>query len=123
MRDYVIATAPYPNSPLATAAALITLSAVSGGRVYTPTGLNLALYIALLAETGDGKDAPLKSPSKFLHAAGLHYMAQPGKSFTVSGFEQCLIDLRGSCVATCDEIGENLLAKIFPNAPCPPRLR
>jgi hypothetical protein len=113
MRDHVLATAPYPNIPLATAAALVTLSAVSGGRVYTPTGLNLAPYIVLLAETGDGKDAPLKAPGKFLHAAGLHYMAQPGKAFTVSGFEQCLIDSRGSCVATCDEIGENLLAKIL----------
>jgi hypothetical protein len=113
MRDYVLATAPYPNRPLATAAALVTLSAVSGGRVYTPTGLNLSLYLALLAETGEGKDAPLKAPGKFLHAAGLDYMAQPGKSFTVSGFEQCLIDSHGSCVATCDEIGENLLAKIL----------
>ena len=113
MRDHVLATAPYPNTPLATAAALVTLSAVSGGRVYTPTGLNLAPYIVLLAETGDGKDAPLKAPGKFLHAAGLHYMAQPGKAFTVSGFEQCLINSRGSCVATCDEIGENLLAKIL----------
>jgi hypothetical protein len=92
---------------------MVTLSAVSGGRIYTPTGLNLSLYLALLAETGEGKDAPLRAPGKFLHAAGLNYMAQPGKSFTVSGFEQCLIDSRGSCVATCDEIGENLLAKIL----------
>lgn len=94
-------------------AALATRSAVCGRRVYTPTGLTLALYLAMLAKTGQGKDAPLKAPARFLHAATLGLMAQPGKTFTVSGFEQCLIDSKGSCVATCDEIGDNLLRKIL----------
>ena len=40
-------------------------------------------------------------------------MHQTAKAFTISGFEQCLIDAKGSCVATVDEIAENLLAKIL----------
>ena len=40
-------------------------------------------------------------------------MHQTAKAFTISGFEQCLIDAEGSCVATADEIEENLLAKIL----------
>jgi hypothetical protein len=113
MRDHVLATAPYPNRPLAAMSALATLSAVCGSRVYSPTGLTLALYLVMLAETGEGKDAALKAPSRFLHSAGLGLMAQPGKTFTVSGFEQCLIDSQGACVATCDEVGENLLKKVL----------
>jgi hypothetical protein len=113
MRDHILATAPYPNRRLAVMAALATLSAACGRRIYAPTGLNLALYLAMIAKTGAGKDAPLRAVPKFLHASGLGLMAQPGKTFTVSGFEQCLIDSRGACVATCDEIGDNLLRKIL----------
>jgi hypothetical protein len=113
MRDHVLATAPYPNRPLATMSALATLSAVCGSRVYSPTGLTLAIYLVMLAETGEGKDAALKAPSRFLHSANLGLMAQPGKTFTVSGFEQCLIDSQGACVATCDEVGESLLKKVL----------
>lgn len=113
MRDHVLATAPYPNRPLAAMAALTTLSAVCGSRVYSPTGLTLALYLMMLADTGEGKDAALKAPSRFLHSIHLETMAQPGKTFTVSGFEQCPTDSRGACVATCDEIGESLLKKVL----------
>jgi hypothetical protein len=113
MRDYVLAIAPYPNRPLAVMSALATLSAVCGRRIYAPTGLNLALYLAMIAKTATGKDAPLRAVARFLHASGAGLMAQPGKTFTVSGFEQCLIDARGACVATCDEIGDNLFRKIL----------
>jgi hypothetical protein len=113
MRDHVLATAPYPNRPLAAMSALATLSAVCGSRVFSPTGLTLALYLVMLADTGEGKDAALKTPSRFLHSANLGLMAQPGKTFTVSGFEQCLIDSQGACIATCDEIGDSLLKKVL----------
>ena len=62
---------------------------------------------------GAGKNAPLTAIGKILHAAGLTAMHQTAKAFTISGFEQCLIDAKGSCVATADEIAENLLAKIL----------
>jgi hypothetical protein len=113
MRDWILGTAPFPNKPLAVMAAYATLSALCGGRLYSPTGLGLNLYLAMLAPSGAGKNAPLTAIGKILHAAGLTEMHQTAKAFTISGFEQCLIDAKGSCVATADEIAENLLAKML----------
>jgi hypothetical protein len=93
--------------------AYATLSAPCGRHLYSPTGLGLNLYLAMLAGSGVGKNAPLTAIAKILHAAGLTEMHQTAKAFTISGFEQCLIDAEGSCVATADEIAENLLAKIL----------
>ena len=39
----------FPNKPLAAMAAYATLSAPCGGRLYSPTGLGLNLYLAMLA--------------------------------------------------------------------------
>jgi hypothetical protein len=113
MRDWVLKTSPFPNTPLAVMAAYATLSAPCGRRLYSPTGLGLNLYLAMLAGSGVGKNAPLTAIAKILHAAGLTKMHQTAKAFTISGFEQCLIDAEGTCVATADEIAENLLAKIL----------
>jgi Protein of unknown function (DUF3987) len=113
IRDWILETSPFPNKPLAVMAAYATLSAPCGGRLYSPTGLGLNLYLAMLAPSGAGKNAPLTAVAKILHAAGLTEMHQTAKAFTISGFEQCLIDAKGSCVATADEIAENLLAKIL----------
>jgi hypothetical protein len=117
IRDWITKTAPFPNKPLAVMAAYATLSAPCGGRLYSPTGLGLNLYLAMLAPSGAGKNAPLTAIGKILHAAGLTEMHQTAKAFTISGFEQCLIDAKGSCVATADEIAENLLAKMLSKKP------
>ena len=106
-------TSSRPNRRMAVMAAFATLSGTTARHLYTPTGLGLGLVMAMLADTTVGKDAPLTAVGKFLHAAELGYMSQPAKSFSVSGFEQSVIDSYGACVATGDEIGENLLAKIL----------
>jgi hypothetical protein len=113
MRDWILATSPYPNRRMAVMAAFAALSGTTARHLYTPTGLGLGLVMAMLARTTVGKDAPLSAVAKILYAAGLGHMSQPAKSFTVSGFEQSLIDSNGACVATGDEIGENLLARIL----------
>jgi hypothetical protein len=59
MTDWIKATSYRPNPPLATAAAVAILSTVCGRRLFTPTGLSLAVYINCLAKTGVGKQAPL----------------------------------------------------------------
>ena len=93
--------------------AFATLSGPTARHLYTPTGLGLGLILAMLARTTAGKDAPLQATAKLLHAAGLGDMSQPAKSFSVSGFEQNIIDSKGACVSYADEIGEALLAKIL----------
>ena len=113
MRDWILATSPFPNRRMAVMAAFATLSGTTARHLYTPTGLGLGLVMAMLARTTVGKDAPLTAVAKILYAAGLGHMSQPAKSFTVSGFEQGLINSSGACVATGDEIGENLLARIL----------
>ena len=113
MRDWILSTSSRPNRRMAVMAAFATLSGTTARHLYTPTGLGLGLVMAMLADTTVGKDAPLTAVGKFLHAAELGYMSQPAKSFSVSGFEQSVIDFYGACVATGDEIGENLLAKIL----------
>jgi hypothetical protein len=84
--DWITKTASFPNKPLATMAAYATLSAPCGGRLYSPTGLGLNLYLAMLAPSGAGKNAPLTAIGKILHAAGLTEMHQTAKAFTISGF-------------------------------------
>ena len=86
MRDWILATSPYPNRRMAVMAAFATLSGTTARHLYTPTGLGLGLVMAMLARTTVGKDAPLSAVAKILYAAGLGHMAQPAKSFTVSGF-------------------------------------
>jgi hypothetical protein len=119
MRDWILNTSSHPNPRMAVMAAFATLSGVTARHLYTPTGLGLGLILAMLARTTVGKDAPLSAVAKILHAANLGHMAQPATAFTVSGFEQALIDSHGACVATGDEIGENLLAKILSNKATP----
>ncbi len=119
MRDWILATSPYPNRRMAVMAAFAALSGTTARHLYTPTGLGLGLVMAMLARTTVGKDAPLSAVAKILYAAGLGHMSQPAKSFTVSGFEQSLINSNGACVATGDEIGENLLARISAKRRCP----
>lgn len=64
MRDWVLKTSPFPNTPLAVMAAYATLSAPCGRRLYSPTGLGLNLYLAMLAGSGVGKNAPLTAIAK-----------------------------------------------------------
>ncbi len=108
--DWILETSRRPNRALAVASATAILSAVCGRHLYGPTGTALNLYIVTLAKTGAGKDRPLSAVGEFLTAAKLP-LAQTAKAFSVSGFER-LIAENPCCVATIDEMGANLLARI-----------
>ncbi len=109
--DWILETSRRPNRPLAVAAATAVLSAVCGRGLYGPTGTALNLYIVTLAKTGAGKDRPLSAIEEVLRAAKLEHLWTTGKAFHVSGYEK-LIEQKPGCVATIDEIGPNLLARI-----------
>ena len=109
--DWILETSRRPNRPLAVAAGTAVMSGLCGRWLYGPTGSAVNLYIAALAKTGAGKDRPLSAISEVLAAAGVPEIAQTAKAFSVSGFEGLIRD-HPCCVATTDEIGANLLARI-----------
>jgi hypothetical protein len=109
--DWIMLTSRRPNRPLAVASAVSVLSAVCGRWLYGPTGTALNVYIACLAKTGTGKDRPLSAPAAILAAAGLPRLHTSAKSFSVSALEQMMVD-RPCCLATVDEIGANLFARM-----------
>ena len=109
--DWILETSPMPNRPLAVAAATAAISTVCGRHLYAPSGTSLVVYIAMLAKTGVGKDRPLHAPAEILHASGLGALSKSGKTFAVSGLENMIVD-SPCCLATTDELGVNLLARI-----------
>jgi Bifunctional DNA primase/polymerase, N-terminal len=112
MADWIMATSRRPNRPMAVAAATAVLSTLCGRHLYAPTGTALNLYIVLLSSTGGGKDRPLAAVHALLKAASFPALAQTGKAFSVSAMEQLLLD-HPCCCAIIDEVGPNLLNKIF----------
>ena len=109
--QWIMTTARRPNRPLAVAAAAAVVSTVCGRHLYSATGTAMNLYIACLAETAVGKDRPFSAVSEILHACGLSGLHTTAKTFSVSGFEQLIVDTP-CCVAAVDEMGTNLLARI-----------
>ena len=87
------------------------LSAVCGRHLYAPTGTALNLYIVCLAGTAVGKDRPLSAPGEILKAAGLGELQTTAKGFSATALEQMMIE-HPCCVATVDEIGASLLARM-----------
>lgn len=111
MADWIIQTSRKPNRPLAIAAATAVMSGVCGRWLYSPTDCSLNLYIVMLAGTTVGKNRPLSAVLEILRAAGLDQIATTAKGFSVSAIEQMIVD-HPCCVATVDEIGPSLLAKM-----------
>jgi hypothetical protein len=109
--DWILATSPMPNRPLAVAAATAVISTICGRHLYSASRTAMNLYIACLAKTGVGKDRPLSAPGEILKAAGMSSLRQSGKSFAVSGFESMIVD-HPCCLAIIDELGGNLMARI-----------
>ncbi|UGX96766.1 PriCT-2 domain-containing protein [Bradyrhizobium barranii subsp. barranii] len=111
MADWIMRSSRRPNRPLAVASAVAILSAVCGRHLYGPTGCALNVYIVMLAGTAMGKDRPLSAPGAILEAADLSRLQTTAKGFSVSALEQMMID-HPCCVATADEIGASLFARI-----------
>ena len=109
--DWILETSPWPNRPLAVAAAASVLSTVCGRFLYGPTGSAMNIYVACLAETGDGKDRAFSAVAEILRACGLGKLQTTAKSFSISGYELMMVD-SPCCCASADEMGANLLARI-----------
>ena len=72
--EYVTATAPSPQPLLALGAGLTAFGAIAGRRYAGPTDLRTNLYCIGIADSGGGKDYPLKSAASLIVEAGMHHV-------------------------------------------------
>ena len=112
MVDWILATSPNPNRPLAVAAAVATLAPVAGwARLFGPTGSSLNPYIIMLGPTGIGKGRPFKAVGQILGAAGYAKLHRWGGAFSVSGLEAIIVKSPAVVMAK-DEIAKSLLPRM-----------
>jgi hypothetical protein len=69
--DHVCATAPSPQPWLTLGAALAMFGAAAGRRYAGPTGLRTNIYAIGIAQSGSGKDHPLRSATRLMIDAGI----------------------------------------------------
>lgn len=88
--QFTLATAPYPNRPLAFVGAIALLGTLTGRKVREPGNVRTNVQILALASSGVGKDWPRKvNSSILLHAEETRKIA--GKSASGEGIEDRLI--------------------------------
>ena len=88
--QFTLATAPYPNRPLAFVGAIALLGTLTGRKVREPGNVRTNVQILALASSGVGKDWPRKvNSSILLHAEETRKLA--GKSASGEGIEDRLI--------------------------------
>lgn len=68
--DHSLATAPYPNQPLAFCGALALQAFLGGRKVRDQADNRTNLYLLSLAHSSSGKDWPRKVNTRILHATG-----------------------------------------------------
>lgn len=88
--QFTLATAPYPNRPLAFVGAIALLGTLTGRKVREPGNVRTNVQILALASSGVGKDWPRKvNASVLLHADETRKIA--GKSASGEGIEDRLV--------------------------------
>ncbi len=98
------------------ASSLVTMGAVLGRRVATPTDLRSNVYCLGIGETACGKDPSVRLPHVLLKRAKLEHLIGPGEWKSDSGLRAALID-SPSHAAFCDEFTKLLDAMAGKNAP------
>ncbi len=88
--QFTLATAPYPNRPLAFVGAIALLDALTGRKVREPGNIRTNVQILALASSGVGKDWPRKINSNILLSAGKTRKIA-GKSASGEGIEDRLV--------------------------------
>ena len=90
LMNHTLATAPYPNKPLAFAGALTMLAHLSGRNFRNPRNLRTNIYMLALADSGVGKDYPRKVNMNL--AAELDIMPTMADRFaSAEGLEDALL--------------------------------
>lgn len=102
--DSTLLAAPRPQPQLTTLACLIGMAGALGGEFHYPDGTRLNLYGIGIAESGDGKDLPLRLAAMVAESASAEIIGRPASG---QGLEDHLIDDRGM-LCPLDEIGHLL---------------
>ena len=102
--DSAVLAANRPQPNLTTLACLIGMAGALGGEFHYPDGTRLNLYGIGIAESGDGKDLPLRLASMVTESASAEVIGRPASG---QGLEDSLIDDRGM-LCPLDEIGHLL---------------
>lgn len=104
---WMVKSSKRPQHAMCLASAIVTIGAVLGRRVATPSDLRSNVYCLGIGETGCGKDPGVRLPHALLNRAGLGSLVGPGEWKSDSGLRAALIDAP-SHAAYCDEFTKML---------------
>lgn len=107
--DLSLASAPYPNQPLAFCGALALQAFLAGRKVRDPADNRTNLYLLGLAYSASGKDWPRKVNTQIAHAVGLSHCL--GETFASGEGLQDALFITSSMLFQTDEI-DGLLQSI-----------
>ncbi len=113
--SYMLATAPYPNLPLAFCGALALLSLLVGRLVKGTTGLHPNIYLIGLANSASGKNWPRTINTNVLAAANMLHMLG-GRFASSEGLEDFMYRTR-KALFQIDEFDSLLVAINKPGDP------
>lgn len=99
---WMVASSTRQQHAMCLASAIVTLGAVLGRRVATPTDLRTNVYCLGIGETACGKDPGVRLPHQLLTRAKLGTLVGPGEWKSDSGLRAALQDAP-SHAAYCDE--------------------
>lgn len=91
MVEWMVETSPQPQPALCLASTLVTLGAVLGRRICSPTNLRTNIYALGVGETGCGKEPSIARPATLFAHAGLKKFIGPGEWKSDSGLRSALI--------------------------------
>jgi len=102
--DHTCASAPSPQPWLTLGASLAMFGAAAGRRYAGPTGLRTNIYSIGVADSGGGKDHPLRAITRLMIAAGLQTHVGSSKIASGSGLVTA-ITRNPSILFPLDEVG------------------
>lgn len=96
-----------PQPALAFASGLAATAALMARRVEDPDGMRTNLYIGLVAETGAGKDAPLRYPSMVFQETGIERVKDRigPSTWTSDAAIRRVLQQKPALIAAMDELG------------------
>lgn len=90
--EWIVNSSVRPQPALSLASALVTLGAVLGRRVASPTDVRTNVYCLGIGETGCGKDPSVRLPQALLARAGMLWAFGPGEWKSDSGLRAALAE-------------------------------
>ncbi len=108
--EWILSAAMMPNRRLSLAASIAVVSTVASRHLCTPTSSGLHLYTICTAQTGVGKDWPLKAIERLLIEIGLSMLVSSGKVTTSLAIESSL-SRQPAQIIIADEIGKRIFGK------------